>query len=182
MQSNSSPQKHLHRLGVLILLGVIGFLVIKWLATPSSWNFQVWYRGDALAELAEKEPVFGGNASCNDCHEDVVELALSAPHKALSCEACHGPSVKHVRDGQKIAEAVVVSHSSWQCLNCHEKLLGKSEDYPQFEKVPSQRRIRKHKKLKEDVLCLKCHGPHDAFSDPERANRKSEKPPESASL
>lgn len=182
MQSNASPQKHLHRLGVLILLGVIGFLIIKWLATPSSWNFQVWYRGDSLVELAKKEPVFGGNESCTTCHEEVVELALSAPHKALSCEACHGPLTTHVGGGRKIADALVVSHSSGQCLNCHEQLLGKSEDYPQFAKDPAKRRIRKHKKLKGEALCLKCHGPHDAFSDPERANRVSAKSPESASL
>ena len=177
MQTQPSPRRHLHRLGIFILLGVIFFLIVKWLATPSSWNFQVWYRGDALTELAIKETVYGGNASCGGaCHQDVIDFAQSEPHQNLQCEGCHGPLAKHVKDGEKIADAIVVSDSSWQCLNCHQKLLGKPEDYPQFAHDPALRRIRKHKKLPEDPLCLRCHGPHDAYSDPERAERYSSLP------
>lgn len=159
-----------------MLVGLIFFLIVKWLATPSNWNFEVWYRGDALVELATKKPVFGGNESCAACHQDVIDFARSEPHQNLLCETCHGPLTKHVEDGEKIADAIVVSDSSWQCLNCHQKLLGKPEDYPQFAQNPKLRRVRKHKKLTEDALCLRCHGPHDAYSDPERAERYSNIP------
>ncbi len=151
-----SALTHLYRLGVLFIVLFIVFLVIRQIATPSSWNYEVWYRGDALTEDAQKPLVHGANASCQTCHEDVVKETKKLKHKTLSCEGCHGPLSTHVRGGEKIADAEVINQSRWQCLNCHAELISKPAGFPQFTTE-----VRKHETLQEGEVCLKCHDAHD---------------------
>ncbi len=147
---------HLYRLGALFLVLIIAFIVINQFATPSSWNYEVWYRGDALTEDANKPMLHGGNDSCRACHKDVVKEVKKRKHKNLSCEGCHGPLGVHVRGEDKIADAEVINQSRWQCLNCHAELISKPRGFPQFTNE-----VEKHKTLKEDEVCLKCHEAHD---------------------
>lgn len=151
-----SAFSHLHRLGALFLVLIIAFLVIKHLATPPSWNFEVWYRGDSLTESANKPMLHGGNDSCQTCHEDVVKEVKKLKHKRLSCEGCHGPLATHARGDEKIADAEVINQSSWQCLNCHEELISKPRSFPQFTSE-----VEKHTTIIEGETCLKCHDAHD---------------------
>jgi hypothetical protein len=48
----------------------------------------------ALSSAAQNQPV---HTLCSACHSEQVEDFLKHPHaaKALSCDACHGTSVKH---------------------------------------------------------------------------------------
>ena len=147
---------HLYRLGALFLVIIIAALVIRQFATPSSWNYEVWYRGDALTEEAKKPMLHGGNDSCRTCHEDVVKEVKKRKHKKLSCEGCHGPLGTHVRGEEKIAAAEVSNQSRWQCLNCHEELISKPPGFPQFTDE-----VEKHTTIKEGEVCLKCHEAHD---------------------
>jgi len=147
---------HLYRLGALFLVVIVAFLIIRQFATPSSWNYEVWYRGDALTEEAKKPMLHGGNDSCRSCHEDVVKEVKKRKHKKLSCEGCHGPLGTHVRGEEKIAAAEVSNQSRWQCLNCHEELISKPQGFPQFTDE-----VEKHKTIKEGEVCLKCHEAHD---------------------
>jgi len=147
---------HLYRLGALFLVVIVAFLIIRQFATPSSWNYEVWYRGDALTEESKKPMLHGGNDSCRSCHEDVVKEVKKRKHKKLSCEGCHGPLGTHVRGEEKIAAAEVSNQSRWQCLNCHEELISKPQGFPQFTDE-----VEKHKTIKEGEVCLKCHEAHD---------------------
>ena len=147
---------HLYRLGALFLVFIIAFIVIKQLATPSSWNYEVWYRGDALTESGNKPMLHGGNDSCRTCHKDVVKEVKKRKHKKLSCEGCHGPLATHVRGEEKIADAEVINESRWQCLNCHNELISKPQGFPQFTDE-----VEKHTTIKEGEVCLKCHEAHD---------------------
>ncbi len=151
-----SAFSHLHRLGALFLVLIIAFLVIKHLATPSSWNYEVWYRGDSMTEEANRPLVHGGNDSCQTCHKDVVKEVKKLKHKTLSCESCHGPLANHARDDEKIADAEVMNQSNWQGLNCHEELISKPQGFPQFT-----REVEKHTTIIEGETCLKCHDAHD---------------------
>ena len=147
---------HLYRLGALLLAFIVTFLVIKQLATPSSWNYEVWYRGDSLIESAKKPMLHGGNDSCQACHEDIVMKVKRKRHKTLSCEGCHGPLATHVRGDEKIADAKVINQSRWQCLNCHNALISKPRGFPQFTNA-----VEKHTTIIEGEVCLKCHDAHD---------------------
>ena len=154
--SDPSSRSHLHRLGFLLVVGFIGLLVVKAVMTPSSWNYEVWYRGDVLTDAANQPLVHGGNDSCRDCHADQVNQVKKLKHKRLSCESCHGPLTDHVRDGEKTADAKVITESVWQCLNCHGELDAKPRGFPQFTSE-----VNKHTSLEEGTVCLKCHDAHD---------------------
>jgi len=154
--TNPSPWSHLYRLGILLVVGFIGLLVIRAVATPASWNYEVWYRGDALKDAAKQSLVHGGNDSCQSCHEAAGKKFQKLRHKTLSCEGCHGPLADHARSDEKIADALVVRESTWQCLNCHAALISKRQDFPQFTDE-----VDKHREVEAGEVCLKCHDAHD---------------------
>jgi hypothetical protein len=180
-----SPKSHLYRLGIVLVVFVAGFLVIRSHAVPESWNYKVWYRGANQEDLKKLPLYFGGNESCQSCHEDVSlveaaaardeqgsvdefadetenesddkpEIVMVFEHQTLNCESCHGPLADHARDDKKIGDAVVMDKSNWQCLNCHRSLISRPAKFPQFNE-----NIEKHKDLEERTLCMKCHDPHD---------------------
>jgi hypothetical protein len=147
---------HLYRLGALLIAFIIVFLLVKQWATPSSWNYEVWYRGDSLTEVGNLPLTHGGNESCQACHADVVKKVSKLRHRNLSCEGCHGPLAAHVRGEEKIADAIVINQSRWQCLNCHAELISKPRGFPQFTDE-----VAKHTTLVQGEVCLKCHDAHD---------------------
>jgi hypothetical protein len=151
-----SPRSHLYRLAVVLVTGFIGFLVIKALATPQSWNYVVWYRGANSEEMEKLPLIHGGNDSCQSCHEEEHENLTSFGHKTLNCESCHGPLVDHVQGDKKTADAIVMDESNGQCLNCHSELISRPKDFPQFTSE-----VRRHEAKREDTSCLKCHDAHD---------------------
>ncbi len=155
--SGPSPRTHLYLLGAVLVIGFIGFLAVKEIATPASWNYEDWYREDSLKDIASLPVVYGGNLSCQTCHADENEEIVEFKHKTLSCESCHGPLIDHVQDGKKTAAAKVDDSTTWQCLNCHSKLVNRPPDFPQF----SVARIEEHEEVAREVLCLACHNPHD---------------------
>ncbi len=153
--SKPSPRSHLYRLGLVLVIAIAGFLVIKSVATPPSWNYKSWYRGGAIG-LAEKQPlIYGGNESCVSCHAKASAKVKKLKHKALSCESCHGALGDHAKGKKKIA-AAKVDKSKWQCLNCHSQQINRPRRFPQFTND-----VRKHRNIEKGVVCLKCHDAHD---------------------
>ena len=162
--SNPSPRSHLYRLGILLVVFFVAFLVIKDLATPASWNYEGWFRGAALEEGKAKPSAYGGivdiavsdrNEACRSCHKDDEKKLRKLKHRTLSCESCHGALADHAREGKKTADAPV-DKSRGQCMNCHAALISRPKDFPQFTME-----VKKHRRLEEETLCLKCHGAHD---------------------
>lgn len=151
-----SAVTHLYRLGALFIVFIVVFVAIRQLATPSSWNYEVWYRGDSLSEVGKLPLTHGGNESCQACHADTVKAVKRKKHKNLSCEGCHAPLDAHVRDAQKIGDAVVITQSRRQCLNCHAELISKPKAFPQFTDE-----VKKHTTIQAGEVCLKCHDAHD---------------------
>ena len=153
--ADPSPRSHLYRLATLLAAGFVGFLVIKAVATPSSWNFEEWYRSDAVVEIAQQPLVYGGNESCKSCHKEEQKEFRKRKHRRLSCESCHGALADHVKGDEKSANAVVDT-SSWQCENCHLWRINRPTDFPQFTLE-----VEKHKTIEEGEVCLKCHEDHE---------------------
>ncbi len=154
--AHPSSRKHLFRLVIVLVVGLLGLIALRVVFTPSSWNYEAWYRGDTLEDMKKLPIAFGGNTSCNDCHQKQVETLTANKHKKLNCEGCHGALADHVKDGKKFADAVVMNDTRWQCLNCHQQKVTMPKRHPVF---PGK--VEKHLKLKDEQICLECHQPHD---------------------
>jgi hypothetical protein len=170
---NPSPRTHLYRLGFVLIVAFVGFVGIVALAAPASWNYEIvnWYRTDALEELKAQPMVYGGiedmstskrNEACQSCHKEATKTLRKQKHRTLSCESCHGALFDHVREGKKIADAMI-DRSTWQCLNCHEGFINKPDNFRQFRLTEE---FKKHRDFKAGefapgTTCLKCHDGHD---------------------
>ena len=184
-----SPYAHLVRLAGILIAAGVAFFFVRQAMIPKSWNFEGWYREDAVKQVAAKPMKHGGNHACADCHEDsdgmhadVIEEMEESGHKGLSCEACHGPLNQHVKDGKKIAEAIV-ENTGLVCRHCHEHRISRPAHHPQFilhdEILPAWRekdlneaakakgrsKLYRHKsKIHAHVDCVNCHY---SFHNPE---------------
>lgn len=159
--TNFSAKSHLYRLGiVLVVFFGAAYFVIGW-ATPSSWNYQDWYRGDAIPEAEAQPLAYGGNESCKNCHEKADQTMRKKKHAGLSCESCHGALADHVKANKKFAKAKV-DRSRWPCMNCHAEQINRPRGFPQFSKEGALGKfVEKHKKMSDKARCVKCHDAHD---------------------
>jgi predicted CXXCH cytochrome family protein len=160
-----SPRSHVYRLLLVMGIGLVGFVFLKGYLVPESWDYEAWYRTDALPLLAQQASVYGGNESCHTAgchsqpekdHEEKHGLLKEATHDGLACEGCHGPLGAHASAGKKVAGATVVEDSSL-CLRCHDALLGRARKVTAFD--PMSKR-HKPKKVTRETDCVKCHDPH----------------------
>ena len=160
-----SPRSHVYRLVLILAVALGGFLYLKDYFIPDSWDYEAWYRKDALPLLAQQASQFGGNESCQTAgchaqpdkdHEEKLELLEEDLHEKLACEGCHGPLLEHAEGGKKVADARVLKESRL-CLRCHDSLLGREEKLAQFDP-----QFRSHKKedVTRDTECVECHDPH----------------------
>ncbi len=162
-----SPRAHIYRLVGLLVIGMAGFLVLKNLAVPPSWDFEKWYRLDAEKELQELPLRFGGNESCtgSTCHDghrpathDPRHEALAGGrHSGLACEVCHGPLIDHVEDGETVGQAVINANNDL-CLSCHRHLITRPEQIAQFSETLIYHALLG---VNEISACRACHDPHD---------------------
>jgi mono/diheme cytochrome c family protein len=150
---------HLIRAGVLALLAIIGFTVVRNLMVPESFGKYGHYRADAVAEEMAKEPIYQGADACKTCHVARYKEWKSGKHHVLvNCEACHGPGKEHitkpvVKSGTK---TIAIDRSNSLCIRCHLKLPARPHD---FEEIPHpQIDVEKH--IKGKLKCFKCHNPH----------------------
>jgi hypothetical protein len=156
-----SPRSHLYRLLLILVVFGVGFLAVKQWATPDSWDYEHWYRGDAVVDAATQPLVYGGNDSCKTCHKDVAKLWRKKPHRKVACETCHGPIIDHAKAEKKIAVAFI-DKTRAQCLNCHLEGINRPKAFPQFSKQGEiGKLVPKHKELDAVTPCSKCHEAHD---------------------
>ena len=132
----------------VLAVGIVGsYLVARYFLTPSSFGQYGWYRGEALAELAAREPVYAGKKECEVCHSDEYQKLIKHEHKTLSCEGCHGPGQAHSDNHRKDN---IEKSSFAACLRCHEA----NPSRPKFQK---QITIKNHY---TGSKCTECHVPH----------------------
>jgi hypothetical protein len=139
------------RLVLLTIAIVCGFTVAKELLTPPSFGQYGHYRGNALHEIAAREPYWAGRKTCESCHGAIVKKLAGAEHKTLSCETCHGPAQAHVDN----PEVKLPKLSYSKCVRCHEAL-------PSRPKWLHQINVKTH----YAGLCTECHVPHQPNETP----------------
>lgn len=160
-----SPRSHIYRLLLLLLVGAAGFVGLKTLATPDSWDPQAWFRRDAIPELQQQAARYGGNPSCSSAtchqslvnHEDKLSQLQDAVHEGLACEGCHGPLAEHVQAGRKVADAQI-DRDNGLCLSCHGTRLGRAQKIAVFD--PSFNSMHKMMESAQTTRCGNCHNPH----------------------
>lgn len=132
---------------LLLAIGIVGaYLVARYFLTPPSFRQYGWYRGEALAEVAAREPVFAGKKACDECHSEQFQKVAKFEHKTVSCESCHGVGREHAGNPDVPVVKLTFSH----CVRCHEADPSRPKWLKQIntrEHYPGQR-------------CTECHVPH----------------------
>jgi hypothetical protein len=125
---------------------VAAYLVARYFLTPPSFGQYGWFRGEAMAEIASREPLFAGRTACDECHSDINQKLLKFEHKSVSCESCHGPGRAHADNPDVEIPKLTFSH----CVRCHEQ-------DPSRPKWLKQINSRDHYSGRK---CTECHIPH----------------------
>ncbi len=143
---------HVKRLILVFALFVGIMIVLIQLLTPKSFKQFGHYRGDALKEIADKEPKYVGSQTCAMCHDSLSTVKDSSFHKSINCETCHGPGNKHAEDPvlNKIEKPVGRAF----CIRCHAKNPARPE------KIIKQINAIEHNK---GEVCITCHNPHNPW-------------------
>lgn len=132
---------------ILLTLGIaVAYLAARRVLTPASFGKYAWYRGDALEEIASRQPVFAGKKACDECHSELLQKVSRFEHKTISCETCHGVSREHVDN----PEIKLAKFTDAQCVRCHLVEPAKPKWYKQIEP----------KKHYTGQRCIECHLPH----------------------
>ena len=139
----------------LLALGIVTvYSIARYFLTPQSFRQYGWYRGEALGELASRDPVFGGKKACEECHSEQIQKLQKFEHKSLSCEGCHGPLQAHVENPEVKPEKRSTYGS---CLRCHEANPSRPKWYKQ---IVSKNHYSESKPGAKPALCTECHVPH----------------------
>lgn len=145
---NLKDAEHLFRLAGLYCLGTLSFFVIRAFVVPHSFGQFGHYRGDAIAEIADRAPRFAGHQTCENCHSDILQTKAAGKHAQVNCEACHGAQAKHAEDPSidpgKPDTAVL-------CVRCHAASAARPKGFPQVDAASHA----------NGLACETCHQPHN---------------------
>ena len=140
--------KHLFRAGVLLVVLLIVFVVLRLIPVPDAWESFGFYRGGGDPEEWVNKPVqYIGSSVCNDCHENKYGVWEGSKHIAVDCETCHGPARLHVEE----QAGMVINTAGEECGLCHAKLISRPGDFPQVDMVS----------MAGGEECITCHDSHD---------------------
>ena len=159
---NKGPKTHLKRMG-LVVLGLVALVVVgKLLFTPGGFGRYGHYRPGAIDDEVKRPLVHETDASCDSCHEWDASFHKKGKHKVVSCEFCHGPGGRHVKDGKVVGHLEVQKGGEINrlCLRCHD---GHVRARPQGGKVIKTVLYPNHlekQAVETDHLCNQCHLVH----------------------
>ncbi len=151
---------------VLLTIGIVCFyFTARYFLTPPSFGQYGHYRANALQDIAARQPILAGKASCVECHSDHAQKLAKGEHKTLSCEACHEPFLSlgtdhlppkgnvpevtcrdHVENPAEILPKLNIS----MCVRCHQAS-------PSRPKWLHQINVHTHY---TGSVCTECHVPH----------------------
>ena len=98
MKQSFRDVEHLVRLGLLFAGGLLVFAILRATMVPDDFGRYGHFRAGSI-DAARALPVsYAGRGRCTECHEDTATAMAPARHRAIGCEACHGPLVKHADD------------------------------------------------------------------------------------
>lgn len=153
--------KHLWRAAILLILVSVGGIVGRHFLVPPTFGATGFYRADSLKDHMSKPVIHGTRTSCNACHQDIAQTALAGKHATLSCETCHAPESKHVKDDAKIAD-MPSSKTGAQCALCHAQLRArpKTQHQIEFDKHLVKLEVAQPGEAIPEDVCYTCHDPH----------------------
>ena len=175
MRDRFRHHQHVFRVGVVLGVGLVVFLIARAAAIPSDFGVLGFYRAGALDDNRARPIVHAGRTACLECHDGIYDppapgreasvkalASVVVPldpvkdnrHFRLTCEACHGPLQKHVVDEDKQLPVPKVGSESL-CLNCHRKVAGRPRSQPQV--VPA---VHANDVGQMKDGCVGCHKPH----------------------
>jgi hypothetical protein len=102
--------------------------------------------------VANRQPVFAGRKSCEECHAKVEAKLVKAEHKTVGCESCHGVSMAHTEN----PDLKLPKLTDHDCMRCHQANLSKPKWLKQIE-------LSKHY---SGEACSGCHSPHQPTEVP----------------
>lgn len=152
--SKFKDAEHLVRLAVAFVLVAAVLLLVRAHFIPKSFGQYGHYRGNALAELAQKPIAYAGHQACEDCHSDVAELKKTGKHVGVNCESCHGPLAKHAEDPTSMVPQL--PDTGVICARCHEANIAKPKNFPQVVSADHS----------GGMVCKTCHQPHSPLLTP----------------
>src|ERR1019366_609523 len=141
---------HLFRFAGLFVLAFAVFLVVRYFVVPKSFGQYGHYRGAAIAEIAAHPVKFAGHDTCESCHVDVADVKAKGKHAHVSCEACHGPQIKHAIANDPSTVKPVLPDTATLCARCHTASAAKPKSFPQVEPADHS----------TGLPCETCHKPH----------------------
>ncbi|MFK5857612.1 MAG: hypothetical protein QM503_15895 [Bacteroidota bacterium] len=138
---------------LLVFAVLIGVMIgLKYLLTPDSWREYGAYRGNALIEIADKQPKYVDMETCAMCHDSIAELKLQGEHLKIQCELCHGPGYLHVEDEDNVDMEIPKGNDI--CMRCH------TINAASPKKIIKQIDAVEHS---EGEDCINCHNPHEPW-------------------
>jgi len=149
MSKNKTSYGHIKRLIFLAAFLILSLVVLRMVFIPKTfWEFG-FYRGDSIAENANKPIIFAGSSACKDCHEEKYKIWLDFRHKTVICETCHGPAIKHSENPMEIKPTKPGKREF--CLYCHGKNISKPKSFPVVDGNIHN----------PGINCFECHNPHN---------------------
>jgi hypothetical protein len=150
MSRRFGPFNHVIRLASIFVAALAAFVLVRAWLVPSDFGVYGHYRAGALADNRARPIAFAGQASCAECHTDVVEQRQAGRHAQVRCEACHGPLARHA-SGEDESRAPARPDPRRTCLRCHVRMQGKPAAFPQID-------VKEHA---EAGACTECHAAHN---------------------
>ncbi len=142
---------------MIYLTFIVIFLALRMIIVPPSFGELTddytyrWFRANSVREIMQLDMKFATKEMCESCHKDKVEFLNSGAHRTLSCETCHGPSMKHVQNpGDNMPK---IDTSRALCKLCHEYNPTRPKGFPQ--KYTDEHGYGR--------LCVDCHNPHSPW-------------------
>lgn len=139
----------LNRLIIIFAVIAIAFVSLRWVARPASFGEYGHYRGDALTEIAKREPAYVTRTQCAECHDEEAGKNSAGPHQHISCQTCHGPGREHIKEPD--TKNIVHPEPRALCIRCHEHREARPANFPQID-------VDDHA---GDAKCNTCHDVHN---------------------
>lgn len=137
------------RLGVIFLLVAAALVTARALLVPPTFGAEGHYRAAAIAEITAAPIRYAGRAACAECHDDVFGEHARGRHQTVACEACHGPSARHIESGGETRP--IVPRGRDFCPACHGYNAARPTGFPQIDPIA-------HNPM---TPCVNCHRPHE---------------------
>ena len=182
--------KHIVRLlTLLVLVAIVVFSAKKYFTADSFYQYG-HYRGNAVAEIAAKQPKLQGSASCQSCHKVAYDTWMAGIHRKATrkdaiqgvvykygpgCEVCHtGPAGNHPAkepmplSTEDTVTTITRKHIDHPANTPGRKLLLSPQAmrnlclncHEKLEARPKEQKQIEVASHSGDELCTKCHNPH----------------------